>query len=233
MKIHECWLQTANYDELRAWYRERGFTVVAAKDDGFAIEAGWSRLIFRAAPDKKAPVYHFAFNIPPNRLDAALAWAKANTTVLPHADKEIIQHDNKVWQAAALYFLDAGGNIVELIARDRLANSKKKSAFSVDEILCLSEIGLVGDPMPPVAHWVGDTVGLPLFSGDPTGEFAAFGNDDGLLILSKQGRPWLPTKSPATVESVNLVIEGPAVAECFLAGYPYQISVQAPEPAAS
>ncbi|MEA2332208.1 MAG: hypothetical protein QOH58_2346 [Thermoleophilaceae bacterium] len=134
---------------------------------------------------------HFAVNVPPDRFEEAVAWARQQTELLQ--DDVPFPH----WRARAAYYYDAAGNIIELIARER--------APGTELLLEVSEVGLpVADVGAAVAFFEAE-LGLPHFSGDRE-NFSAVGDDRGLFILVPVGRPWLFTDRPSTDAPVRVTI---------------------------
>ena len=59
--------------------------ILDERSDRFTVEAGESRLTFVESSDVvdgRAPFYHFAFNIPENKIREALEWQKKRTPML-------------------------------------------------------------------------------------------------------------------------------------------------------
>ena len=78
-------LSSAPLADLKAFYHESlGLGVAEEKPGQLTVEAGRTRLTFRKAPtgDEK-PFYHFAFNIPENKVAAARDWQAKRTPLLP------------------------------------------------------------------------------------------------------------------------------------------------------
>ncbi|MCC3160296.1 hypothetical protein LJ737_23870 [Hymenobacter sp. 15J16-1T3B] len=163
---------------------------------GLRVQLGYSELIFRPAALGTAPFYHFALHVPHNQLDAAYAWFAARTPLLPFTDGQpIAEFPN--WQARAFYFLDPAGNILECIARQPLPNASPRP-FAAASLLGLSEVGVVTPAVLPTAEALTAAHGIPAFHRGPRlPNFAALGDDEGLLILTETQRGWLPTGRPA------------------------------------
>src|SRR6185369_5003717 len=70
---------------MREFYnRMLGLKVVEDLADRLTIAAGATQLTFRLAPAADGqPFYHFAFNIPENKIDSAWRWQKERTALLP------------------------------------------------------------------------------------------------------------------------------------------------------
>ena len=104
--------------------------------------------------------------------------------------------DFERWHARSVYFLDPGGNIVELIARFDL-NDNVEAPFSSTQIRNVSEIGIVY----PEITFDEDVNQLMLkyalgyFSKQvPLPHFRAIGDDNGLFIVVPENRVWFSTK---------------------------------------
>lgn len=192
-----------------------------------AVQAGATRLVFEpsgAAGGDLAPLYHFAFNVPTNRFPEAKRWIQARTPLLRRNGEDELYFD--VWNAHACYFEDPAGNILEFIARHNLGEEDERP-FGPHAIQRISEIGL---PAPTVAQMVDALTGAPglsLFSGDRD-NFAALGDEHGLVIVVPEGRGWLPEERiPAAAFPAALTLRDDAEAGCVWdgvpEGLPYQI----------
>src|SRR5438309_1446303 len=112
--------------------------------NGDAILAGETRLRFDV--EDGDAFYHFAFLVPGDRFDDALAWARERVELLGDV------FDFEAWDARAVYFHDPAGSIVELIAHHGLEEDGRTGGFAAEELVGFSELGLVGDPQPPLGH---------------------------------------------------------------------------------
>lgn len=222
MDILELRLKTNALQAMHDFYvGSLGFAVLEEHDDALVLDAGGTRLIFEA-DSGKAFVYHFAFNIPHNQLVDAKIWLAQHTPLLTYNGENVIEHS--AWEAEAVYFRDPGGNIGEVIARRRIANSSA-IPFSAQSIQGVSEIGLaVEDVQATVAALQAD-LKLPAF-GTPSETFAAVGDDHGLLIVVAKHRVWFPTEDvKAKKRPVTLTIRGDAMRTYTLPGTDYVIHV--------
>ena len=146
---------------------------------------------------------HFAVNVPSQRFEEAVGWARERV--------ELVDDDVPfpAWRARSAYFFDPGGNIVELIARER--------APGEDLFLEISEVGLPVDDVGAAVEWLEDELGLPHFSGNRR-EFSAVGDDRGLFIVVPVGRPWLFTEEPAPDAPLRVTIESHRKVELVVPG---------------
>jgi hypothetical protein len=181
--------------ELPAFYQD----VLGLPRDGDAIRIGETQLSFE--PGNGEPFYHFAFLVPGDRFDAALAWARERVELLG----DVFDFDN--WNAHAVYFHDPAGSIVELIAHHGLEEHGGSGEFSANEFVGFSELGIVGDPPELLGRL--EAVGLELWDGEVEGENRlGFAGERGrVLILAPPGRGWLPTGRPAEPHRVEVVLE--------------------------
>jgi len=202
----------APYDALDALERfyVQGWGVSAERSrSAVTVSLGRSRLTFTAAAGG-APFYHFAVLIPGDRFAAALGWLRERANVLPDAVTGDEVFDFDFWDARACYCHDPAGNIVELIAHAGVEEHGARGVFGADELLALSELGLVvADAVGAVATLAG--LGLDLWDGRvPEGAsgLGFVGRRAHTLIVCGPGRAWLPTGRPAEVHPVDVTITG-------------------------
>ena len=178
--------------------------LLAALDEFYA-PFGPTGLEFVAAAGE--PFYHFAFLVPGDRFDAAFDWAHARYGLFPRQDGELV-FDFSFWDALACYFEDPAGSIVELIAHRGLEENGGSGPFSGDELLGLSEVGLVGD-VPAMARAL-EELDLRVWSGsaDDPGGLAFVGEKARTLILCPVGRGWLPIDRRAEPHPVDVTLSG-------------------------
>jgi catechol 2,3-dioxygenase-like lactoylglutathione lyase family enzyme len=168
------------------------------------VGAGTTTILF-VEGDRTSP-YHVAFNIPPQTIDQAFAWARDRVQLL---GDQIYAFES--WRARSIYFLDPEGNILEFIGRDALARDDGEP-FSAASIESVSEIGLpVSDP-PTVIEELERRFGVVRYSGDGQ-QFTAVGDELGLLIVVAVGRPWFPTPILASENPLQLKVEARRAAE--------------------
>ncbi len=198
MILQEIRLQTNRLFPLYHFYKNvLELQVTDDSDTQFTIHAGLSKLIFEKTEDPLSfPTYHFAFNIPSNRIQEAHDWLKERTELLWIEDYKSYIADFTNWNAKSVYFLDPAGNIAELIARADL-NDIIDEPFSSKHIRNVSEIGLVfpEDGFQRSIEQLMEDRNLEYFSKQPPLEkFCAIGNDEGLFIIVPENRNWYPCK---------------------------------------
>ena len=224
--IAEIRMKSARLEELRKFYEEKLGLPVKTDDDQLTVDAGTTRLIFSPAEkSEKEPFYHYAFNIPENKIEAAREWQKKHTPLLRRGKSEVVHFSSM--NAHSVYFNDPAGNIVEYIARHDLKNSAK-GGFDPKDILYASEIGLVVDDVPQVEKEVKDSLGMEYKRGYRSQSFTTLGDDHALLILVRRNRKWFPNqKQEAKVHSVTATIRGAKTAKFRKEDLGYQVSMKA------
>ncbi|RTR34016.1 hypothetical protein EKG37_07330 [Robertmurraya yapensis] len=143
MEIKSVILQSNHIEKMKQFYVERfGFPLINEDENSFRIVVGTSELEFTSQQVEGNPYYHFAFNIPSNLFAEAKEWVKERVALNIDFDNDEIYFSN--FSAYSFYFYDPAGNIVELIARQSLAEVREGS-FSIESIMNISEIGLTVD----------------------------------------------------------------------------------------
>jgi catechol-2,3-dioxygenase len=220
-------LRTGKLAELRAYYTQTlGLTLAKDSEDSITVKAGRTLITFDAEPGSRA-YYHFAFNIPENKLAASKRWLHPRSALVRRPDGSDEYHFAS-WNADSVYFLDPAGNILEFIARHNLKNAAE-GEFSTADILYASEIALVVDDVVATADAAKARLGMDRFGGGGSDQFAAVGDDHRLLIIVKQGRRWLGAEDRAAeVFQTNAVLRGERAAELPLSPRPYGVTLEAP-----
>jgi catechol-2,3-dioxygenase len=189
--------------------------------DSITFQAGTTALTFVQTEEKESqPFYHFAFNIPENKLPLAKEWL-ARRTPLALRDGEAVFHFPN-WNAHSIYFWDPAGNLGELIARHNLPNARS-GAFTPEEILYASEIGLVVEDVPAAVRELKSRLGLQTYR-QGSNVFEPVGDEHRLLIVAQKGRPWMHRASEIFPTVATLY--GAEAGKCDLAGYPYAVEIQ-------
>ncbi len=124
---------------------ELGLDPVTRTAEAVRFAIGETVLEYVAGPGE--PFYHFALLVPGDRFAAALEGARARAELLPDPRSDQMVFDFDAWNAQACYFHDPGGNIVELIAHHGIGERVVRGDFRAGELLGISELGLVGDPV--------------------------------------------------------------------------------------
>ena len=125
-------LTAAPLASMKAFYHGGlGLRVIDERDERLTIAGGATPITFVRAPARDrepAPFYHFAFNIPQNKICAARDWQRERSALLPipPALRDPAYPDDVVnyshWNAHSVFFFDPAGNVVEYIARHDVQN---------------------------------------------------------------------------------------------------------------
>jgi catechol-2,3-dioxygenase len=194
--IKELSILSGDLSETEKFYTEILQLESCRKSPGhISFRAGSTLLTFTQSAHKNSK-YHFAFNIPNNRLNEALASIENKVEILPvEGGKKIMDFRN--WNARSIYFKDSTGNILEFIARFDLNNQNRPDSGD-PLILSISEIGISVNDVLEESRRLKIHYPVDFFTKQQPGEsFAALGDDNGLLILSKHRRNWFPTDYPS------------------------------------
>jgi hypothetical protein len=173
------------------------------------VNIGASVLVFTKA-DNAEPFYHFAINIPANKIEEAKAWLTDKVELLWMGDYKSDIADFRNWHAKSVYFYDPAGNILELISRFDLHNESSSESFSSKQFISISEVGLVFKPheFEQKNSELLTSYSLSYFSKQPPlPQFRAIGDDDGLFVVVPDKRNWYPTNKPAGIFPMNVEFE--------------------------
>jgi len=206
MKLEHIQIQTNNILETAAFYKDiLELPIIEKTSQTVTIKAGDSILKFTENPDFNS-IYHFAFNIPENKLEEAIEWCKNKIDLLLIEDQRVIA-TFETWNSNAVYFYDNNGNLLEFIARHDLDNLQIKG-FSSKSILNISEIGIVNENPMELGDQLVEDHDLAFFAKNFNSEnFAAIGDDEGLLIIVKPYRNWYPTQTPSKSNKTEVRLE--------------------------
>lgn len=187
-RIRRIELKSADLSHLIDFYQNVLGLRVIQRSPGILVRAGTTEICFSEAASAD-PFYHFAFDIPANQFAAAKEWLiqRVKLVMLENGRDEI---DFPRWKADACYFRDPAGNILEFIARHALENDTN-GPFGSDQILAVSEIGVVVNDVSAFVRDAENTLRMKPYLGTYSGDFAAIGDEHGLLICVQRGRAWL------------------------------------------
>jgi hypothetical protein len=211
MEITQVILQSSSLKEITGFYG--GLLELPVEQNknntGTNIGIGSTRLVFQQATAAD-PFYHFAINIPANKIDEAMQWLRQRVELIWLDDYNSYIADFTNWHAKSVYFYDPAGNIVELIARFDLHNTSPLD-FSAAQFLSVSELGIVfkAGELDTGTENLLKQHRLNYFDKQaPLPQFKAIGDDQGLFIVVPENRNWYPTKKkagifPMTIEFDN------------------------------
>jgi len=206
MKLQHIQIQTKDIQKTTQFYQEvLTLPIIENNTKLVSIQAGNTVLEFIENLQFNS-IYHFAFNIPENKLNEAIEWCKTKVDLIFIEDQKVITNFEN-WNANAVYFYDNNGNLLEFIARHDLNNAQSEP-FSAKAILNISEIGIVNENPLALGNQLIEQHGLEFFSKNANSElFSAVGDDEGLLIIVKPNRNWYPTQITSESNKTAVRIE--------------------------
>ena len=197
MKIEVAEFWTNDLEQMQDFYARRlGLAVVERSPRRLELQVGRSHLVIQEKDSAQAGHYHIAWDVPENQFPAALAWLKERTQPAANTDGQTL-FNFPAWNADSVYFADPDGNILELIARHNQPNAATAD-FSANSLLAVSEFGIASQDVLDTVHNLCSLLHVELYDGAGSDTFSAVGDEEGLLIVVKRGRIWLPgTGKPA------------------------------------
>jgi catechol 2,3-dioxygenase-like lactoylglutathione lyase family enzyme len=192
MNILELELLSDDIPKTEAFYNQvLGLDTLYRDYSSVSFHVGATRLTFHSSENVK-PVYHFAFDVPNNKLFEAFSWIESKTEIMYVIPPDKIA-DFYNWNAKSFYFYDNNGNILEFIARNDLDNATQ-NPFDGNSILSVSEIGLVSKNVAAKCEELFDKYEVTPYSKQPKlPKFIVLGTVTGLFILVEENRDWYPT----------------------------------------
>ena len=171
------------------------------------------KLTFRYFYRPEPFVNHFAISIPPNQIESALTWLKSKDIKIIKNETTVADiYANPVFNSKSIFFDDAVGNIVELIAFQNLGDafSEKPIAtpvdgpFSKDQLFNISQVSLPGINVRAAYDILHNVFEYDSLSRS-TASYKPTGGPEGLILLRLKSRPWLPTDNnyPPDVPSIT------------------------------
>ena len=200
-------------EEMRRFYADV-LNLPLIDEDAVSVtfQMGRTQMTFYADSNSGSPFYHFAFNIPENKLEKSINWLSSRARLLKGRGGDSIVYFNWL-DAHSVYFYDPAGNILEFIAHHPLKNGRSGN-FDVEDILYTSEIGLVTDNVPRLSSELDTKLGLTNYAAkhhQPVSDvFRPIGDAHGFFIVVKHKRTWLMTDDPAGLYPVTAAMHGRA-----------------------
>ncbi|MED3910733.1 VOC family protein [Peribacillus simplex] len=208
MIINKVTLYSPAWNEMRNFYVDvLGFELISQTDDGFEMKAGESVLEIKKYHHQEKPFYHFAMNIPTNLFTSAKAWAKSKVELTREDDEDEVFFSYS--DAHAFYFLDPSGNIVEFISRYSVSPTSEAESFSVQNVLCISEINITTDEVRALGNQLISN-GVPVRNGEEIREdglnFMGEHEAGSFLLLGPRKRRWIFSDKVSEIFPLSLVI---------------------------
>lgn len=228
-------LTTTPLGVMKDFYLKKiGLSIVTEQEKEVTFLAGGSTLTFiqKEKMEGQQPWYHFAFNIPENKILKARAWQTQRTELIQTPKRlrdaaypNDIRHFRN-WNAHSVFFYDPAGNLVEYIARHDLDNGQEGD-FSSKDLLNISEIGFIVDEQPKMAATIHEKLNLPAYPKN-TDFWWSMGNENGLILCLRK-RVWAantPYAKKFNVFETAATIRGKEDVVYAYEGFPYRIKME-------
>ena len=185
-----------------------GFDVEFKNENQISFQAGQTELIFEEDPNCNF-IYHFAFLIPNKKMEEAIPFLEAKgIELLQRNGEKIIYFGTKEkYTGRAIYFFDEDGNIGEFIERPSLGFTADKN-FNLKQVIKINEIGIPVDDPISFSQQLISKYKIQLI--DPnylTENFCWVGDYNGVFIVVKNGRNWLPTELAASSNDCHVAFK--------------------------
>ena len=233
--LHLDLVTATSLNELKKFYTSLiGLPLISEQTDRFTVRAGETTIRFIKTNAKEAaPFYHFAFNIPENKILKAREW-QLKRTALSATPSQLIDENYpkdirhfQHWNAHSVFFWDPAGNLVEYIARHDLKN-KTDGEFSSRDLLCASEIAFIVNDTETIADEIKSSFNLNQYRGGDE-NFRAIGDENGLLLVIRKGRVWEShtniSRTPDTIKTA-VTIKADKTGKWVAKNYPFEINVR-------
>lgn len=219
MQLQKVTIYTPNLQKAIEFYSHTlKFPLLIKSLQSATFRIGKTRLTF--IHKKTATPYHIGINIPSNKETEALAWLQDKVKLLTFEEQEMI--DFPQWDSKAMFFHDMDGNVIEFIARKNLYYTESMP-FHTSQAMGISEIGMAVDDVKATYEALNNITELPVFDGNPDGDFVAAGDEKGLfIIINKNNRSWYPTEDKAYTS--DFILNGKSISFRYIDGEIYPTS---------
>jgi catechol 2,3-dioxygenase-like lactoylglutathione lyase family enzyme len=213
------------------WGERLGMPVREGAGGACEVPLRASTIRFEQAPLGADPRYHFAINVPGGSIAEAAEWIEHRHELLAfHGDPDeeegatVVHFDRG---ASALYFLDGGGNVVELIDNPHLTNDSE-APFGPESLIEIAEIGVATADTEATRAVIQEVLSAGVLWGGTDGSLlTAIGDDHGVVVVAPTGRGWIPVGLPAQPLPTTIVAAAPQSRVVNLAEGPYTIRAKA------
>jgi hypothetical protein len=221
MRIRRLTLAAGDLEGQGAFWGGRlGLPVRGDGEDAIEVRLRDSTLRFERAEPGLDARYHFAINVPSDSIQAAVAWLRERHEVLAF-DGDPVRTDVG---AGCVYFLDAAGNVVELISSPTTEGDG--ASFGADSLIEVAEIGVASADIAATSAAVQAAFDQPVFWRDKESRLTAVGDRHAVVIVAPIGRGWIPVDLTARPLPTEIVAGGEQPREITLPEGPYRLRVE-------
>ena len=200
MEIQKLVLYSNDINEqLHLYHHVLGMKLVFATDEEIGLQAGSTQFIFRQRENEF--LYHYCFLIPNKKIEEAMVFLKdKGIELLTYKGEQIVHFTS----GRSVYFYDADGHIAEFIERPSLGYESGEP-FSFDSVLKVNEIGMPVENPLEVKDKLIEKYNIDLSKPEVLrADFCWVGDYNGVLLVPKIGRDWVPTEHPATMNDFEI-----------------------------
>lgn len=203
MKILELTLPSTNLDEQAQFFGELlGFRCNRSERNRLDVQCGANQLSFVSSDHQY--YFHYCFLIPPGCL------ASVEHFLDERGFEPLMYRGNRIVDFAngkSVYFHDADGNLAEFIERPSLAYPIQDN-FEISDVIRLNEIGIpVENPINYSTRLINDYGIVPIEEGVFRDDFVWCGDYEGVILLPRIGRNWIPMEKPAEAVQLTMTFE--------------------------
>lgn len=201
MRIRQLTIATADLEGQAAFYGERLGLPVDRGDEGIEVRLQESTVrLVEAEPGLDAR-YHFAINVPGASIREAVDWLEERHEVLSF-DGDPVRTDVG---AGCVYFLDGGGNVVELIANPHIES--ESGPFGSESLIEVAEIGIAAADVEATGAAVEAAFREGVYWRDDESRLIAVGDHHAVVIVAPIGRGWIPVDLEARPLPTEIVAD--------------------------
>ena len=200
MRIQQLTLAANDLEGQAAFWGGRLGLPVGRDRDAIEVRLRDSTIRFRHAEPILDARYHFAINVPGDSIHQAVEWLRERQEPLTF-DGDPVRSDVG---AGCVYFLDAAGNVVELIANPVFDGDG--SAFGPGSLIEIAEIGIASADVDGTSAAVREAFDEPVRWSDS--ELTAVGDQHAVVIVAPIGRGWIPVDLTARLLPTEIVAAG-------------------------
>lgn len=216
MKILKLTLETTMLEEMKAFYSTiLQLPIVHQTETSFTVQVGKSRLVY--IHSERKPYYHVAYRTSDTYFDQMYTLLEKQQLLLPDEEGKTLLF----WKGKQLYFRDSEGNVMEILSRPNPYDEDLGGFFDI------CEVGLPSNNVDEMSQFLSE-INNEFASNSNT--FRFYGDELGVFVLVKEGRPWYPLKRKAQIDPIKIEVEVTSINAKIMKypSLPYEIKLKAP-----
>lgn len=195
MRLKYLKLKTNKFNEMKSFYSKvLQLPIIEEGNQLFSVAAGETVICYESYD--KSTFYHYAFFVNIQHFDNLIKELTIHTPLLEDTEGQV-EFFSGMWQRRQVYFKDPQGNILEILPTD-----EKKSNNNI--WIRIQEFGI---PVENTDEFIMQINNISnIYTSNETEVFSFYGNEVGVFVIVKEGRPWFPTNQPAVSVPAEVVI---------------------------